>query len=240
LLLLPDLRRFGRPGASVTWSARCRSTSSRSPGRARVDVTHLRQLARMWLSEVHRCSSRILRLPLTDPMMLEADAAVLIGDAALRATYEAPSAGCGAHLGAVWKGWTRLPMVSLRGRRRDYAEANPRDGCQGRPHDVVTSRDDALEHVDEIAAQQRAGRSSTRPRLRRTSARLTSHSASDRIAGIVEFARRAARRARSRQTSRRPSPTSEQAAHPKVRHRDESWRFGSESGHKSSRSAMKG
>ena len=44
-------------------------------------------------------------------MLLEADAAVLIGDAALRATYEAPGLGLDVYdLGEVWRSWTGLPM----------------------------------------------------------------------------------------------------------------------------------
>ncbi len=45
-------------------------------------------------------------------MLLEADAAVLIGDTALRATYDAPRRGLDVYdLGQVWRDWTGLPMV---------------------------------------------------------------------------------------------------------------------------------
>src|ERR1700742_1029535 len=62
-------------------------------------------LARMWLAEVYGVHPEYFVCPpdLTS-MLLEADAAVLIGDAALRATYDAPRLGLDVHdLGAVWK-----------------------------------------------------------------------------------------------------------------------------------------
>ena len=92
--------------------------------------------------------------PDLDAMLLEADAAVLIGDAALRATYEAPRTGLAVHdLGQVWRDWTGLPMVfAVWAVRRDYADANP-----GLVKDVHTaflrSRDEALAHVDAVAEQ---------------------------------------------------------------------------------------
>src|ERR1700760_2197318 len=113
------------------------------------------QLARMWLADVHGVTPEYFVCPpdLT-AMMLEADAAALIGDTALRATYEAPRLGLQVHdLGQVWKEWTGLPMVFAPWAvRRDYAEANP-GLVKDVHHTFVTSRDDALEHVEEIAAQ---------------------------------------------------------------------------------------
>ena len=51
-------------------------------------------LARMWLEQVHGVRPKYFTCPpdLT-AMLLEADAAVLIGDAALRATYDGAAAG---------------------------------------------------------------------------------------------------------------------------------------------------
>jgi chorismate dehydratase len=111
-------------------------------------------LARMWLAQVHGVAPTYFSCPpdLTT-MLLEADAAVLIGDAALRATYDAPRRGLDVHdLGSAWREWTGLPMVfAVWAARRSYAEANP-----GLVKDVHTaflhSRDDALAHVDEVAA----------------------------------------------------------------------------------------
>ena len=111
-------------------------------------------LARMWLAEVHGVAPSYFVCPpdLTE-MLLEADAAVLIGDAALRATHDAPARGLDVYdLGQVWRDWTGLPMVfAVWAARRSYAEANP-----GLVKDVhrafVHSRDEALLHVAEVAA----------------------------------------------------------------------------------------
>src|SRR5205814_6172085 len=63
-------------------------------------------------------------------MLLEADAAVLIGDVALRATYEAPRRGLHVtDLGQAWREWTGLPMVfAAWAVRREYAERHPGPG----------------------------------------------------------------------------------------------------------------
>ena len=86
-------------------------------------------------------------------MMQEASAGVLIGDAALRATYDAPRRGLEVHdLGAVWRNWTGLPMVfAVWAVRRNFAEAHP--GLVKEVHEAfLASRDHALDHLDEIAA----------------------------------------------------------------------------------------
>ncbi len=111
-------------------------------------------LARMWLEQVHGVRPEYFTCPpdLTT-MLLEADAAVLIGDAALRATYDAPRRGLQVHdLGAAWRDWSGLPMVfAVWAARREYAEANP--GLVKDVHSAfVRSRDDALAHVEEVAA----------------------------------------------------------------------------------------
>src|SRR3954453_16083989 len=111
-------------------------------------------LAELWLEEVHGVRPEYFSCPpdLTT-MLLEADAAVLIGDAALRATYDGPRRGLTVHdLGQAWRDWTGLPMVfAVWAARRSYAQANP-----GLVKDVHTaflrSRDDALAHVEEVAA----------------------------------------------------------------------------------------
>ena len=61
-------------------------------------------------------------------MMREADAAVLIGDAALRANlHDGPKYGLAVHdLGALWKEWTGLPFVfAVWAARKDYLEREP-------------------------------------------------------------------------------------------------------------------
>lgn len=80
-------------------------------------------------------------------MLRSADAAVLIGDPALRATYEAPGLGLEVlDLGAAWREWTGLPMVfAVWAARRDFA----------------------AEHLDQVAAVQRSFRSSLTDSLAR-------------------------------------------------------------------------
>jgi len=151
-------------------------------------------LARMWLAERHGVHPDYFVCPpdLTS-MLLEADAAVLIGDAALRATYDAPRRGLDVHdLGAVWREWTGLPMVfAVWAARREYAEANP--GLVKDVHTAfVRSRDDALAHVEEVAAQA-ARWEVFDPATLATYFRTLDFSLGPRqVEGLVEFARRAA------------------------------------------------
>lgn len=87
-------------------------------------------------------------------MLLEADAAVLIGDVALRATHDAAARGLHLlDLGAAWKEWTGLPMVfAVWAARRDYAEAHP--GLVKDVHQAFTSSlEESLERVDMVAAR---------------------------------------------------------------------------------------
>jgi chorismate dehydratase len=145
----------------------------------------------MWLREVHGVEPEYFVCPpdLT-AMLLEADAGVLIGDAALRATYG--SHGATVHdLGKAWNDWTGLPMVfAVWAARRDYAEANP--GLVKDVHTAfVRSRDDALAHVEEVAAQAARWESFDAATLT-TYFRTLDFSLGERqLDGLREFARRA-------------------------------------------------
>jgi len=150
-------------------------------------------LARMWLEQVHGVRPEYFTCPpdLTT-MLLEADAAVLIGDAALRATYDAPRRGLAVHdLGAAWRDWSGLPMVfAVWAARREYAAAHP-----GLVKDVhaafVRSRDDALAHVEDVAATA-ARWEVFDPDTLATYFRTLDFSLGPRqVAGLQEFARRA-------------------------------------------------
>ena len=149
-------------------------------------------LARMWLAQVHGVQPDYFVCPpdLTT-MLLEADAAVLIGDTALRATYDAPRRGLDVYdLGAVWREWTGKPMVfAVWAARRDYAEANP--GLVKDVHDMfVRSRDEALAHVEEVAEQ--AARWEVFDATLATYFRTLDFSLGERqIDGLIEFSRRA-------------------------------------------------
>ena len=153
-------------------------------------------LARMWLAEVHGVTPAYFVCPpdLTS-MLLEADAAVLIGDAALRATFDAPRLGLDVHdLGRAWREWTGLPMVfAVWAVRRDFAHAHP-----GLVKDVHTaflaSRDDALAHVDEIAAQAARWEVFDAATLARYFRTLDFSLGPRQLEGLAEFARRATAR----------------------------------------------
>ncbi len=150
-------------------------------------------LARMWLAEVHGVTPAYFQCPpdLTT-MLLEADAAVLIGDNALRATYDAPRRGLDVYdLGQVWRDWTGLPMVfAVWAVRRDYAEANP--GLVKDVHNAfVRSRDDALAHVDEVATQAARWEVFDTATLATYFRTLDFSLGPRQLDGLVEFARRA-------------------------------------------------
>jgi chorismate dehydratase len=151
-------------------------------------------LARMWLAQVHGVHPDYFVCPpdLT-AMLLEADAGVLIGDAALRATYEAPRHGLAVHdLGEVWREWTGLPMVfAVWAARREYAEANP--GLVKDVHSAfVRSRDEALVHVDEVAEQASRWEVFDAATLATYFRTLDFSLGARQVEGLVEFGRRAA------------------------------------------------
>ena len=196
LVLLPDLA-VGSDGPVLSVnlvsqvpleSLDCRRVALGSTSRTSV------LLARMWLADVHGVRPDYFVCPpdLT-AMLLEADAAVLIGDAALRATYDAPRRGLHVYdLGEVWREWTGLPMVfAVWAARREYAEANP-----GLVKDVqgafVRSRDDALAHVEEVAAQAARWEVFDAATLATYFRTLDFSLGARQLEGLVEFARRGA------------------------------------------------
>jgi chorismate dehydratase len=151
-------------------------------------------LAQMLLTQRYGVTPEYFRCPpeLTQ-MLLEADAAVLIGDAALRALYEAPGRGLTVtDLGQAWREWTGLPMVfAVWAARRDFAAEHP--GQVKEVHQAfLRSRELCLSELDEVATA--AAR--WEPFDAQTLAsyfRVLDFSLGDRqIAGLREFARRAA------------------------------------------------
>jgi chorismate dehydratase len=128
-------------------------------------------------------------------MLLEADAAVLIGDTALRATYDAPKKGLYVtDLGQAWKDWTQLPMVfAVWAARRDFAEANP--GAVKDVHEAfVRSLDLSLTNVSEVAAAAARWESLDAATLRTYFTTLDFTLGERQLQGLKEFARRAAPR----------------------------------------------
>ena len=149
----------------------------------------------MLLAEVHGVRPDYFRCPPDlGAMLLEADAAVLIGDAALRATYEAPRRGLAVHdLGAAWRDWTGLPMVfAVWAARRDFAERAARAWSRTCTRRSCTAGTGRWPSWTRWPGGRPGGSRSTRPRCG-TYFRTLDFSLGDRqLAGLREFARRAA------------------------------------------------
>jgi chorismate dehydratase len=150
-------------------------------------------LAQMWLNQVHRVTPRYFSCPPdVTAMMLEADAAVVIGDVALRATYDGARQGLAVHdLGQAWKSWTGLPMVfAVWAVRRSFAEQHP-----GTVKDVhaafIRSRDDALAHVADVAKQAARWEIFDAPTLAHYFQTLDFSLGERQLHGLREFAQRA-------------------------------------------------
>jgi chorismate dehydratase len=126
-------------------------------------------------------------------MMQEADAAVLIGDAALRATMiDGPRLGLEVHdLGAMWKDWTGLPFVfAVWGVRKDFLEREPEMAREVR-RAFLASRDLSMEEVDKVAEQTARWELFDEELLRRYFAEALDFSFGERqLEGMREFARR--------------------------------------------------
>jgi chorismate dehydratase len=128
-------------------------------------------------------------------MLIEADAAVLIGDTALRATYDAPRKGLHVtDLGQAWRDWTGLPMVfAVWATRRDFAEANP--GAVKDVHEAfVRSLDLSLTNVTEVAQAAARWESLDAGTLSTYFTTLDFTLGERQLQGLREFARRAAPR----------------------------------------------
>lgn len=153
-------------------------------------------LAQMLLADRYGANPEYFTCPpdLTQ-MLLEADAGVLIGDVALRALYEAPRRGLAVtDLGQAWREWTGLPMVfAVWAVRRDFAAAHP--GLVKEVHEAfLRSRDLCLSELDE-AAEAAARWEPFDAATLASYFRVLDFSLADRqVAGLREFARRAAAR----------------------------------------------
>lgn len=126
-------------------------------------------------------------------MMSEAKAAVIIGDAALRAAlHEAPRMGLEVHdLGRMWKDWTGLPFVfAVFAARRDFLAREPALVRQVHA-DLLASRDLSLTEMAKVceqAAQWEEFDAATLERYYTTA--LDFSLGGEQLAGIAEFARR--------------------------------------------------
>lgn len=125
-------------------------------------------------------------------MMQEAQAAVLIGDAALRASlHDAPRLGLQVHdLGQMWKEWTGLPFVfAVWATRRDYLAREP-EAVREVHRAFLASRDLSLEEVDKVAEQAARWEAFDSELLSRYFTTLDFSLGAGQLAGIAEFARR--------------------------------------------------
>lgn len=196
LLLLPDLA-VGSDGPVLSVNVvSTRPLAELNGGKVALGSTSRTGvlLAQLLLGERYGVRPEYFRCPpdLTQ-MLLEADAGVLIGDVALRALYEAPRRGLEVtDLGQAWREWTGLPMVfAVWAVRRDFAAAHP--GLVKEVHEAfLRSRDLCLAELDQVA--EAAAR--WEPFDAATLAsyfRVLDFSLGDRqVAGLREFARRAA------------------------------------------------
>jgi chorismate dehydratase len=164
--------------------------------------------ARVALGSTSRTSVRLAELLLADRygvapeyytcppdlglMMREAQAAVLIGDAALRAyLHDGPQLGLEVHdLGLMWKEWTGLPFVfAVWAARRDFLAREPETVHQ--VHQAfLASRDLSLEEVPKVAEQAARWETFDSDTLRRYFTTLDFSLGAEQLTGIAEFARR--------------------------------------------------
>ncbi|MFG1802558.1 menaquinone biosynthetic enzyme MqnA/MqnD family protein [Micromonospora carbonacea] len=196
LLLLPDLA-VGSDGPVLSVNmVSTRPLAALGGGRVALGSTSRTGvlLARLLLGERYGVHPDYFRCPpdLTQ-MLLEADAGVLIGDVALRALYEAPQRGLEVtDLGQAWRDWTGLPMVfAVWAVRREFAAAHP--GLVKEVHEAfLRSRDLCLAELDQVAEAAARWESFDAATLA-TYFRALDFSLGERqVAGLREFARRAA------------------------------------------------
>ncbi|WP_327159347.1 menaquinone biosynthesis protein [Streptomyces tubercidicus] len=126
-------------------------------------------------------------------MMQQARAAVVIGDAALRASlHEAPRLGLQVHdLGQMWRDWTGLPFVfAVFAARRDFLTREPE--TVRRVHaDLLASRDLSLTEVTKVCEQAARWEAFDARTLEHYYTTALDFSLGERqLAGIAEFARR--------------------------------------------------
>lgn len=148
-------------------------------------------LARMLLAERHGVQPRYYTCPPDlGLMMQEADAAVLIGDHALRATFhDAPRRGLHLlDLGAGWKELTGLPMVfAVWAVRRDFLAAHP-DTVRDVHAAFIRSRDLCLEEAEKVAEHVARWEDFDKPTLERYFTALDFSLGERQLTGVREFA----------------------------------------------------
>ncbi|MHB1803087.1 MAG: MqnA/MqnD/SBP family protein, partial [Actinomycetes bacterium] len=127
-------------------------------------------------------------------MMAEAEAAVVIGDVALRAALrDGPRLGLTVtDLGQAWREWTGLPMVfAVWAVRADFLAARPEAVAEVH-RAFLASRDLALGDVEQVAKQAARWESFDAEDLARYFTTLDFSLGPRQLAGLAEFARRVA------------------------------------------------
>ncbi|MBN1172285.1 MAG: menaquinone biosynthesis protein, partial [Micromonosporaceae bacterium] len=196
LLLLPDIA-VGSDGPVLSVNLVSTVPPSDLDGRTVALCSTSRTgvlLARMLLAERYRVRPNYITRPaqLTD-MLRSADAAVLIGDVALHALDQAPSAGLHViDLGEAWTEWTGKPMVfAVWAVRKQFAAAHP-----GQVKDVhqafLHSKELCLAELDEVARVAARWEPFEAATLARYFRILDFSLGRRQVAGICEFARMAA------------------------------------------------
>ena len=125
-------------------------------------------------------------------MMRDAQAGVLIGDAALRASlYDAPRLGLHVYdLGQMWKEWTSLPFVfAVWAVRREFLERE-KELVREVHRAFLDSRDLSLAEVTKVAEQAARWEAFDAALLERYFTTLDFSLGTAQLAGIREFARR--------------------------------------------------
>ncbi|MCA1824581.1 MAG: menaquinone biosynthesis protein [Frankia sp.] len=153
-------------------------------------------LAQLLLEDRYAVRPRyVTAAPDLDRMLHDAAAAVLIGDAALYATHQAPARGLRVYdLGAEWREWTGLPMVfAVWAVRREFAAAHP--GAAKEIHDLfVRSLETSLADLDGVAVRAVPRHAFDAATLAEYFRALDFSLGERQLAGLREFARRAAAR----------------------------------------------
>jgi len=152
------------------------------------------RLAQLLLEQCHGVRASYVTCPpdLTS-MMHRADAAVLIGDVALKANlFDAPRLGLDVHdLGAMWKEWTGLPFVfAVWAARREFAGRQPQ-ALREVHQRLLTARDVSLRKMTSVAAEAALVAPFSAEVLERYfTAALDYSLGAAQLAGIAEFTRR--------------------------------------------------
>ncbi|MET7640170.1 menaquinone biosynthesis protein [Streptomyces sp. NPDC005438] len=151
------------------------------------------RLARLLLDERHGVRPHYYDCPPDlAVMMRDAQAGVLIGDAALRAAlHDAPRLGLEVHdLGQMWKDWTGLPFVfAVWAVRREFLEREP-ETTREVHRAFLASRDLSLEEVTKVAEQTARWEAFGPELLERYFRTLDFRLGPEQLTGVKEFARR--------------------------------------------------